>query len=341
MVGLTRQHRPNVGHREMDGVLLATDPATLPVKLVVGCLAGLLPALLSRRVRADGSMLGACCLIACASAAIAVHCVLFEDPGLITGFVGLIIGVLISTFASSMRAAVFAASSISLAALVIVGATLFIRMPPSEMRSAIAHIRQCGGVVQQSDNPGTTYRDQWWVTFEYAGINDSQLLGLAPDVQTLPKLWLTLSNCQVSDRGVAGLAGADNLVWLELDGTQVTDEGLPHLSNLHRLERLNLHGTRVSDDGLRSLLHLSSLENVRLDETAVTETGAQQLRKALPKCTITLSDHQGQRLTATPSGGAAPALAAPDQQSPRNKAVNERTGNGLMTSGSEPRRSSS
>ena len=118
----------------MDGVVFAADPAPLPVKLVVACLAGLLPAVLSRRVRADGNMLVASCLIACASAAIAVHCVLFEDPGLIAGFVGLIIGVLVLVLAFSRRASVFAASSISVASLVTVGATLFTRMPPSEMR---------------------------------------------------------------------------------------------------------------------------------------------------------------------------------------------------------------
>jgi hypothetical protein len=305
----------------MDGVVLATDPAPLPVKLVVACLAGLLPAVLSRRLRAHGKILSAYYLIACVIAAIAVHCVVFEDPGLIAGFVGLIIGVLVFVLASSRRASVFVASSVSLVALVTVGATVFIRMPPSEMRSAIARIRQCGGVVQQSDNPGTTYRDQWSVRFEHAPINDSQLLMLVPEFAALPKLWLVLSNCPVSDRGLAGLASADNLVWLQIDGTKVTDAALPHISNLTSLERLDLHGTRVSDEGVRSLLHLSNLRSVRLDGTAVTENGTRELRQALPTCTVTLTDSHGKRMTLGASVGAEPALPVSDKHPPRNKSL--------------------
>lgn len=302
----------------MDGVLLAADPAPLPAKLIVACLAGLLPAILSGRLRANSRILAGLVLIACSSAAVALHCVVFLDPGVIAAFLGLVIGVLVFVASPTKSASVLVALTVSLAALVIVGATVVIRMPPHEMRSAIARIRQCGGLVQQSDNPGTTYRDQWWVTFEHAAINDSQLLELASDIRTLPELWLTLSNCPVSDQGVAGLGGADNLVWLELDGTEVTDAGLLHISNLSRLERLDLHGTRVSDEGIRSLLHLCNLRDVRLDETAVTENGARKLRQALPKCTVTLSDHQEQRLAVGASEGAEPALAASNQQPPRD-----------------------
>ena len=305
----------------MDGVLLAADPAPLPAKLVAACLAGLLPAILSGRLRTDGRILAVHALIACSTAAIALHCVVSLDPGLLAAFLGLIVGVVVFVAAPTRKVSVLVALTVSLAALVIVGAAIFIRMPPHEMRSAIARIRECGGLVQQSDNPGTTYRDQWSVRFEHAPINDSQLLMLVPEFAALPKLWLVLSNCPVSDRGLAGLASADNLVWLQIDGTEVTDAALPHISTLTSLERLDLHGTRVSDEGVRSLLHLSNLRSVRLDGTAVTENGGRELRQALPTCTVTLTDSHGKRITLGASVGAEPALPVSDKQPPRNKSL--------------------
>ena len=300
----------------MDTVVLASDPAPLPAKLIVACLAGLLLAILSGCCRTSSEVLVVSYLIACVAAVTALHWVVFVDPGVIAAFVGLSVGFVVFVLAPSKRSSVVAATTISLTALMILGITAILRMPPSEMRRAIAHIRHCGGIVQQSDNPGITYHDQWSVRFDHAGINDTQLSELASDLGTLPQLWLTLSNCPISDQGLAGVARTDNLVWLEIDGTQVTDAGLTHIAKLSCLARLDLHGTKVSDNGLRSLLHLSGLESLRLDETAVTEIGAQELRKALPKCTITLSDHGKQGSAVSPSAGDESALSTSHQEPP-------------------------
>jgi internalin A len=158
------------------------------------------------------------------------------------------------------------------------------------MRHAIAQIQRDGGVVQQSDNPGTTYQDQWWVDLTQARLDDNVLLRLASDLRKVPKLWLTLSSCPISDHGLSGLADVKNLVWLDLDGTQITDSGLPHLSELSRLERLDLSRTRVSDKGLHNLSKLANLETLLLHHTAVTESSVQELHKLLPKCHINYDD---------------------------------------------------
>jgi hypothetical protein len=285
----------------MSAVLLAADPAPLSAKLAVACLAGSLPAILSGRLRADGKILAGPSLTACAVAAGALHSILFEEPGVIAAFLGLVVGFVVFVLAPSRRASLFAAATIALAALMILGIAVFLRMPPREMRSAIARLRQRGAVVGQSDNPGTTYRDAWSVTFEHAAIDDTELLALASDLRALPKLWLTLSNCPISERGLGALANADNLVWLDLDGTQISDAGLMHLSNLSRLERVDLHNSRVSDDGLRSLSHLRDLQSLRLDGTAVTESGVEELQKSLPNCTIIHSDRRNRPVPFRPS----------------------------------------
>lgn len=273
----------------MNLVVFAMYSAPLPMKLVIAGLAGLLPAVLSGRLQAAGRVSFVPYLMACGLATGAAHSVVYLDPGVVAALVGLFVGFVVFVLAPSGRASFLAATTVAAAALLIIGTTVFLRMPPSDLRSAITQIRRYGGVVQQSDNPGTTYRDQWSVTFEQAGISDTQLLELASDLETVPKLWLTLSNCPVSDRGLAALANANNLAWLKLDGTNITDAGMPHLATLTRLERLDLHNTRVSDEGLRWLASLAHLKFLRLDATAVTDRGSQELAKELPQCEIKLS----------------------------------------------------
>jgi len=260
------------------------------VKLVAASLAGLLLAVLSGRWRADGKVLAGPFFIACAAVTALLHQLVWEDPGLIAILGGFLVGFAIFLAAPARKAAAYVALGLTLAAILALVLTLYLRLPPRETRLAIARIRQSGGSVQQSDNPGTTYRDEWLVAFEPQGIDDDQLLRIAPDLRKLPKLWLFLSNCSVGDRGLAGLASAGNLIWLDLDSTQVTDAGLIHLSQLRGLERLNLARTRVSDTGLRSLSQLANLQTLLLHHTAVTENGVCELVRSLPDCDVRYGD---------------------------------------------------
>jgi Leucine Rich repeat len=270
----------------MSTAIFALDVAPVSVKLVGACLGGLLPGILSGRLRTDGNTIAVPYLIACIAATTWLHQVMYVDPGLIAIFLGLLVGFVVFVLAPSKKASVFAATTITVVALAGIGFVALLRMPPAEMRRAIAHIRDCGGVVEQSDDFGTTYQDQWLVTFEHRALDDDQLLRVAPDLRKLPKLWLKLSGCPVGDRGLSGLEHADNLVWLDLDGTRVTDSGLPHLSDLGHLERLDLSGTQVSDAGLHSLSKLARLETLLLQRDNVTEVGVEELQRSLRKCDI-------------------------------------------------------
>jgi hypothetical protein len=291
----------------MNVILFAADPASLPVKAAAAVLAGILPVLLSMRLRAGVKAPVAASVVSCVAAAVLVHAIIPEEPGVLAAMIGLIVGILLVWVAPLGRAPGIVALTTTAVAVVALATAVFLRIPPREMRRAAENLRHYGGIVEHSNNPWTSYRDDWRADFRDAGIDDDQLLEIAADLAALPGLWLTLSNCPVSDRGLAALAGADRVVWLELGGTQVTDAGLVHVGTLTRMKRLDLHKTRVSDDGLRHLLQLHALETMHLDGTAVTQNGVRQIQAALPKCTVVHSTSE------RPVSPAAPRASDPSR----------------------------
>ncbi len=64
---------------------------------------------------------------------------------------------------------------------------------------------------------------------------------------------LDLSQCAVSDTGVAALKGNNKLKYLWLTGTKVTDQSYETLRTLRSLEQLELTGTSVSQETIRKL----------------------------------------------------------------------------------------
>ena len=99
---------------------------------------------------------------------------------------------------------------------------------------------------------------------------------------------LHLGGTDVTDKGLAHLAGQAALKRLHLEKTKVSDAGLAHLAGWESLSYLNLYQTEVTDAGLAHLEGLKSLKNLYLWQTKVTPEGAEKLRQALPGCTIDL-----------------------------------------------------
>jgi hypothetical protein len=97
---------------------------------------------------------------------------------------------------------------------------------------------------------------------------------------------LDLANVQVSDRDTPPIAELKELRALYLHDTNISNESLVHLHDLRHLRVLNLNGTGVDDDGMKHLEHLSSLNRLTVKQTAVTRTRVEELRRALPRCTI-------------------------------------------------------
>lgn len=100
----------------------------------------------------------------------------------------------------------------------------------------------------------------------------------APELAKLQQLReLDISGTQVSDVGLAALAGLTHLERLRLDHTRVTNRGLTHISMLTRLRVLELDHTDVVDAGVAHLGGLRELEELRLDSTLVTDKGLKHL----------------------------------------------------------------
>lgn len=108
--------------------------------------------------------------------------------------------------------------------------------------------------------------------------------------------WLNLGNTQVTDAGLAAVAGFTNLSRLHLEKTKVTDAGLTHLSDLKYLSYLNLYGTAVSNAGLAHLETLNNLKSLYVWESNVTAAGADSLRSALPEVDVNM----GWEMTSAP-----------------------------------------
>ena len=68
----------------------------------------------------------------------------------------------------------------------------------------------------------------------------------------------------------------------------ITDEGMKHVAEMTSLTLLSLDRAKVTDEGLIHLAHLVNLQELELTETQVTDAGVGRLRRALPKCTVSV-----------------------------------------------------
>jgi len=101
---------------------------------------------------------------------------------------------------------------------------------------------------------------------------------------------LDIGGTRVTDMGLKVLAGLKKLQALNLNSIKMTDMGLKELAELKNLQALDLRGTPVTDLGLKNLAGLKSLRTLDLRYTRVTEAGLKELRKALPRCTMSRAD---------------------------------------------------
>lgn len=121
------------------------------------------------------------------------------------------------------------------------------------------------------------------LTFEGTQITDAGLTHLQPFTKLVA---LGLSRTAVTDAGLIHLHGFKDLWSLRLVQTAVGDKGLTQLTKLPTLERLNLARTQVTDAGLEHLKGMTQLRELTIGEPGVTEAGSEDLRSALPDCTI-------------------------------------------------------
>ncbi len=98
--------------------------------------------------------------------------------------------------------------------------------------------------------------------------------------------YVGLGNTQVTDAGLVTLSGLPKLFTLDLPHTAITDTGLEQLSGLNNLVNLDVAHTAVTDAGLETLKGLPNLRSLNLDGTSVTDAGVQGLKQALPNLSV-------------------------------------------------------
>ncbi|MDO4570150.1 MAG: hypothetical protein Q4D38_07195, partial [Planctomycetia bacterium] len=68
--------------------------------------------------------------------------------------------------------------------------------------------------------------------------------------------------------------------------TNITDAGLAHLAGLTNLNWLGLENTNITDAGLAHLYGLTQLKSLSLPSKALQGAAVSALEKALPNCKI-------------------------------------------------------
>lgn len=111
-------------------------------------------------------------------------------------------------------------------------------------------------------------------------IDDRQLAALVAQLAGLNRVDLPVLYGDITDDGLAHLAGLSNLVALDLFWCRrITDRGMVHLRGLTGLTSLGLSGTQVTDLGLARLTTLVNLARLDLSWCAgITDAGLAYLR---------------------------------------------------------------
>jgi hypothetical protein len=120
----------------------------------------------------------------------------------------------------------------------------------------------------------TSYSDLDAQYHEFLNVTDADLAHLRapPQVRNL-----SLGHTDVTDRGLARLAGRAELEWLDLTAAKITDAGAAHLKSATGLKQLSLEQTQITDKALEAVAALTQLEVLDLSGTRITDAGLHQL----------------------------------------------------------------
>jgi hypothetical protein len=99
-------------------------------------------------------------------------------------------------------------------------------------------------------------------------------------------LSLTASGHLIVDEVLEQVGMLTTLVTLNLEYTEITDAGLAHLAGLEHLNTLILRGAEITDKGLAHLETLKTLTVLDIEFAPVTEQGVARLQESLPACKI-------------------------------------------------------
>jgi hypothetical protein len=105
-------------------------------------------------------------------------------------------------------------------------------------------------------------------------------------------VYLDILGTRATDIGLGHIKGLSSLTYLAMGNhhvrSDITDAGLANLAGMKKLETLIIANAGVTDAGLEHLKKLINLKRLRLERLNVTEAGVASLKAALPNCKIEL-----------------------------------------------------
>ena len=108
--------------------------------------------------------------------------------------------------------------------------------------------------------------------------------------ESLPNLERVQCLCHgyVTDKGLSALRGKQKLYDVYAAG-HFTDEGVKVLATLPNLKQVMLRSSHLTDETARTLATIKTLERIKLSKTQISEQAIEDLKKALPKCKVSIS----------------------------------------------------
>ncbi|HEX7448953.1 MAG TPA: protein kinase [Pirellulales bacterium] len=145
------------------------------------------------------------------------------------------------------------------------------------------HLPASGNLTDASLPHISALRNLATLNLSGRGFTDDGVAGL-PQILKLPtlRIWGTATG----DPLAARLADSRHLDTLDMCYTEITNAGLEHLARIKTLHGLGLEGTTITDASVRHLKRLTRLKNLGVTHTKLTQVGVDELRAALPQCTI-------------------------------------------------------
>lgn len=106
------------------------------------------------------------------------------------------------------------------------------------------------------------------------------------DAEDLAAVWM--GNTHVNDEQLRHLSHLTGLRWLNIENNgDITDAGIAHLAGLHSLESLGAHWTRITGKSLGYLLEMPRLAYLDIWGCAgVPAETVEEFTKGLPRCTV-------------------------------------------------------
>ena len=150
--------------------------------------------------------------------------------------------------------------------------------------NAVAAVEKLGGVIHRDDKlPGHPVVG---VDLSETQVTDADLKGLAALTNLTD---LHLGHTKITNAGLKHLAGCKELTKLSTS-LHMTNAGLKELANIKKLSSLKVCTRYVTNDGIKDLAALKNLTSIDFYRAEVDATGVAELREALPNCKIS-SEH--------------------------------------------------